>query len=162
DGQLVFFIVTPGGRVILKDAATMTEQDHAIYDEFTRNQRRAADGSLAGSGPRLHIDRSKVDLTKKMPIDLTEVRRSDSGKFCGPKAAYLGELKHFFPDHVARGIVVPFGAYREHYQRARVIVPDKLTALGLAKSDERLEDFVQRTYHEFFDVMAPAGKSEKE
>ena len=61
-----------------------------------------------------------------MPIDLTEVRRSDSGRFCGPKAAYLGELKHVFPDHVARGIVVPFGAYYQHYQHATVAVPDKL------------------------------------
>ena len=33
-----------------------------------------------------------------MPIDLNEVRRKDSGRFCGPKAAYLGELKHLFPD----------------------------------------------------------------
>ncbi len=162
DGKDVFFIVTPGGRVILKEAAAMTAQDHAVYDDFTRNQRRAADGSLGGGGPRLHIDRSKVDVTKNMPIDLTEVRRSDSGKFCGPKAAYLGELKRTFPDHVARGIVVPFGAYRDHYQRALVVVPDKLKSLGLAKSGERLEDFVQRIYHEFFDVMGPAGKSEKE
>src|SRR5215470_11041322 len=102
DGQQVFFIVTPGGRVILKEAAAMTAQDHAVYDDFTRNERRAADGSLAGGGPRLHIDRTKVDLSKNMPIDLDEVRRSDSGRFCGPKAAYLGELKHLFPDQVAR------------------------------------------------------------
>ncbi|HXJ37294.1 MAG TPA: PEP/pyruvate-binding domain-containing protein, partial [Candidatus Eisenbacteria bacterium] len=162
DGQQVFFIVTPGGRVILKDAATMTPQDHAVYDDFTRNQHRAADGSLAGGGPRLHIDRTKVDLTKNMPIDLTEVRRSDSGRFCGPKAAYLGELKHLFPDHVARGIVVPFGAYHDHYQRALAIAPDKLKSLGLTKPGERLEDFVQRTYHEFFEVMIPAGKNEQD
>ena len=162
DGKNVFFIVTPGGRVILKEVSAMTAQDHAVYDDFTRNEHRAADGSLGGGGPRLHIDRTKVDLTKNMPIDLTEVRRSDSGHFCGPKAAYLGELKHLFPDHVARGIVVPFGAYRDHYQRALAIVPDKLKSLGLAKPGERLEDFVQRTYHEFFDVMVAAGKSEKE
>lgn len=162
DGQQVFFIVTPGGRVILKEAAAMTADDHAVYDDFTRNERRAADGSLAGGGPRLHIDRAKVDLSKKMPIDLDEVRRSDSGRFCGPKAAYLGELKHLFPDHVARGIVVPFGAYHDHYVRARVIVPDKLKSLGLAKPDERLEDFVERMYHEFFAGMIPAGKSERE
>jgi hypothetical protein len=162
DGKDVFFIVTPGGRVILKEAAAMSAQDRAVYDDFTRNQKRAADGSLGGRGPRLHIDRSKVDLTKTMPIDLAEVRRSDSGVFCGPKAAYLGQLKLTFPEHVARGIVVPFGAYYDHYRRAKVIVPDKLKSLGLAKPEERLEDFVQRTYHEFFDVMAPAGKSEKE
>jgi len=41
-------------------------------------------------------------------------------------------------------------------------VPDKLKSLGLAKPDERLEDFVERTYHEFFAGMVPAGKSERE
>ena len=163
NGQQVFFIVTPGGRVILKEAAAMTPQDRAVYDEYTRNQQRRADGSLAGgAGPRLHIDRAKVDLTKNMPIDLTDVRRKDSGVFCGPKAAYLGELKHLFPDHVARGIVVPFGAYYEHYQHATVAVPEKLRGSNLATPGERLPDFVERTYKEFFDVMIPAKKSEKE
>ncbi len=98
-----------------------------------------------------------------MPIDLNEVRRKDSGRFCGPKAAYLGELKHLFPDHVARGIVVPFGAYYDHYQNATVAVPDEAArALGLATPGEPLPDFVERTYKEFFDVMMPARKSEKE
>jgi len=162
DGRDVFLIVTPGGRVLLKEASAMTSEDHSVYDDFTRNQHRSADGSLLGGGPRLHIDRAKGDLTKNLPIDLTEVRRSDSGRFCGPKGAYLGELKHLFPDHVARGIVVPFGAYYDHYQRAHVVVPDSLKALGLAKPDERLADFVERTYREFFGVLAPSGKSERE
>ena len=162
DGQQVFFIVTPGGRVILKEAAAMTPGERAVYDEYTRNQARAADGSLAGGGPRLHIDRAKVDLSKTMPIDLTEVRRSDSGHFCGPKAAYLGELKHLFPDHVARGLVVPFGAYYQHYQNAAVAVPDKLRPLGLATPGEPLPAFVERTYKQFFDVMIPAKTSERE
>jgi hypothetical protein len=162
DGQQVFFIVTPRGRVIIKEASAMTAQDHAVYEEYTRNQTRKADGSLGGGGPRLHIDRTKIDLSKHMPIDLNDVRRKDSGRFCGPKAAYLGELKHLFPDHVARGIVVPFGAYYDHYQNAKVMVPEKLSRLGIAKSGERLPDFVARTYKEFFDVLIPAKKSEKE
>jgi pyruvate phosphate dikinase-like enzyme len=156
DGQQVFFIVTPGGRVIIKDAAAMTAQDRAVFDEYTRNRARRADGSLAGGGPRLHIDRAKIDLSKKMPIDLNEVRRKDSGRFCGPKAAYLGELKHLFPEHVARGIVVPFGAYYEHYRNATVAVPETLRSKGLAQPGEHLADFVERTYKEFFDVMIPA------
>ncbi len=162
DGQLVFFIVTPGGRVILKEASAMTPTDHEVYDEYTRNQARAADGSLAGGGPRLHIDRAKVDLSKALPIDLTDVRRSDSGRFCGPKAAYLGELKHVFPDHVARGIVVPFGSYYQHYQHATVAVPDKLRAQNLAIPGELLPAFVERTYKQFFDVMIPAKTSERD
>jgi hypothetical protein len=162
DGQRVFFIVTPKGRVIIKEAAAMTPQDHSVYEEYTRNQERRADGSLGGGGPRLHIDRVKVDLSKNMPIDLDDVRRKDSGHFCGPKAAFLGELKHLFPDHVARGIVVPFGAYYDHYQNATVAVPDTLRSLGIATSGERVPDFVERTYKEFFDVLIPAKKGEKE
>ena len=161
DGQEVFFIVTPGGRVILKEAAAMTDTDRAVYEEYTRNERRAADGSLGGGASRLHIDRAKVDLSKTQPIDLIDVRRNDSGRFCGPKAAYLGELKHVFPDHVARGIVVPFGAYYQHYQHATVAIPDKLRGDNLATPGEPLPGFVERTYKQFFDVMIPAHTSEK-
>jgi phosphoenolpyruvate synthase/pyruvate phosphate dikinase len=97
-----------------------------------------------------------------MPLDLNEVRRKDSGRFCGPKAAYLGELKHLFPDHVARGIVVPFGAYYDHYRNAKITVPVKLRRLGIATPGEPLPDFAKRTYQEFFGVMIPAKKSEKD
>lgn len=157
-----FFIVTPGGRVILKEAAAMTAQDRSVYEEYTRNQARRADGSLGSSAPRLHIDRNKIDLSRNMPIDLDDVRRSDSGVFCGPKAAYLGELKHSFPDHVARGIVVPFGAYYDHYRSAEVIVPDKLKNLSIARAREPLPEFTERTYKEFFDERIKSGDSEKE
>jgi phosphohistidine swiveling domain-containing protein len=162
DGQQVFFIATPGGRVIIKEVAAMNATDRAVYDEFTRNETRADDGSLVAGGARLHIDRSKVDLSKTMPIDLTQVRRSDSGVFCGPKAAFLGELKHVFPDHVARGIVVPFGAYYQHYQNAPVAVPDKLRSANIAQPGEPLHEFVERTYKQFFEVMIPAHTSEKD
>jgi len=162
DGQQVFFIVTPGGRVIIKEASAMTQQDKGVYGEYTRNQTRTADGSLGSQRPRLHIDRAKIDLSKNMPIDLNEVRRKDSGRFCGPKAAYLGELKHLFPDHVARGIVVPFGAYYDHYRNAKVAVPDKLRGLSITTLNELLPDFAERTYKEFFRVMIPAKKSEKD
>jgi hypothetical protein len=161
DGRRVFFIVTPGGRVILKDVSAMTDTDRAVYDEYTRNQSRGADGSLAGAGGRLHIDRAKVDLSKAMPIDLTQVRRSDSGRFCGPKAAYLGELKQVFPEHVARGLVVPFGAYYQHYQNAKVAIPESLRAQNLATPGEPLPAFVERTYKQFFDEMIPAKTNEK-
>jgi hypothetical protein len=162
DRREVFFIVTPRGHVIIKEASSMTSQDKAIYEEYTRNQTRAADGSLGNQGQRLHIDRTKTNLSKNMPIDLNEVRRQDSGRVCGPKAAYLGELKRLFPEHVARGIVVPFGAYYDHYRNAKVTVPEKLRALGVAAPGERLQDFAERTYREFFAVMIPAKKSEKD
>src|SRR6185369_9342444 len=91
-----------------------------------------------------------------------QVRRSDSGKICGPKAAFLGELKHLFPDHVARGVVVPFGAYYDHYQHATVAVPEKIRSLGIATAGEPLPEFVEKTYQTFFGELVPAGKSERE
>ena len=95
---------------------------------------------------------------KNMPIDLTDVRRSDSGAFCGPKAAYLGELKHLFPDHVARGIVVPFGAYYDHYQRAQGDRARQARGRSASRSPtSRSPDFVERTYKEFFDVHDPGA-----
>jgi phosphoenolpyruvate synthase/pyruvate phosphate dikinase len=90
------------------------------------------------------------------------MRRRDSGVRGGPKAAFLGELRHRFPDKVSRGIVVPFGAYYAHYRAAPVAVPRELTTEGIAKAGEPLEDFVKRTYVAFFDEMIAAGKNERE
>ncbi len=160
-GRKVFFIVTPQGRVVLKAAAAMTGQDRAIYEAFTGNAERTADGSLGAEAAKLRIDRARLDLKTKTPLALSALRRRDSGIRSGPKAAYLGELKHLFPAHVARGVVVPFGAYYDHYQRARVVVPAELRASGMAQAGEPLSGFVERTYAQFFGVMIPAEMEEK-
>ena len=162
DGATVVLIATPGGRVIIEDAAHLTPAVREAYDEFTRNLTRTGAGSLGSGGKRLHIDRSKIDLGPKLPIDLRDVRRKDSGVFCGPKAAYLGELKSVFPNNVARGLVVPFGAYYDHYTHATVIVPDALRGQNVATPGEPLPTFVERTYKTFFDELIPAKKSERE
>jgi len=162
DGKKVLLISTPGGRVVLKEASAMTDADRLIYEEYTRNDKRMGDGSLQVAGPKLHIDKAKIDLGPALPISLDDIRRKDSGVMCGPKAAYLGELKHFFPEHVARGIVVPFGAYHKHYLNAPVSVPDKLKSANLAKPGELLHAFVERTYAEFFGKMIPSKMPEKD
>ena len=162
DGKQVLFISTPGGRVIVKEASSMTDQDRLVYEEYTRNDKRTGDGSLEVAGAKLHIDRAKIDLGPKLPIDLEKVRRSDSGRMCGPKAAFLGELKHVFPDKISRGIVVPFGAYHAHYLNAKVSLPEKLRGHGLATAGEPLPGFVERTYAEFFGKMIPSKKSDRE
>jgi hypothetical protein len=164
DGKLVLLIATPGGRVIIEEAASMTAEDREAYDEYTRNQTRTSAAALgaASGGRRLHIDRDKIDLGPKLPLDLKDVRRKDSGVFCGPKAAFLGELKSIFPDHVARGIVVPFGAYHDHYSHAAVVVPEDLRGQNVATPGEPLPAFVERTYKTFFDELIPAKKSEHE
>ena len=161
DGKQVFFLASPRGRVVLKEMAALTPQERAVYEEYTRNEVRTANGILQAAS-KLHIDRDKLDVTTKTPRDLVQVRRSDSGKICGPKAAFLGELKHLFPDHVARGVVVPFGAYYDHYQHAKVAVPENVRSPGIATAGEPLPDFVERTYKTFFGELIPAGKSERE
>ncbi|MCC6765166.1 MAG: hypothetical protein IT293_10925 [Deltaproteobacteria bacterium] len=162
DGKAVVLIATPGGRVVIEEATSLSPEIREAYAEYTRNETRTAAGTLGGGAKRLHIDRAKIDLGPKLPIDLRNVRRKDSGVFCGPKAAFLGELKSLFPDHVARGIVVPFGAYHAHYSRATVVVPDALRGRSVATPGEPLPAFVERTYRTFFDELAPSGKSERE
>jgi hypothetical protein len=162
DGKDVFYIVTPGGRVILKERTSMSDRDRAVLAEFHRNRAREGDGSLGGASKKLHIDKERIDLEMKLSLDLADMRRKDSGVRGGPKAAYLGELKYLFPDKVARGIVVPFGAYYEHFRRASVSIPKELASAGLAKPGTPLHQFVEETYATFFGEMMPQGASETE
>jgi hypothetical protein len=162
DGKPVFYIVTPGGRVILKEGSAMNERDRAVLAEFNRNQTREGDGSFGSGGNKLHIDKDRIDLDMKLSLDLAEMRRKDSGIRGGPKAAYLGELKYLFPDKVARGIVVPFGAYYDHFRRAKVTVPKDLAGAGIAKAGEPLHEFVEQTYAKFFGELMTKGTPEQE
>jgi hypothetical protein len=162
DGSQVFLLATPHGRVVLEETSAMTPQERTVYAEYTRNEERKSDGSLGAASAKLHIDRAKLDVATKAPRNLTLVRRTDSGRSCGPKAAFLGELKFLFPDHVARGVVVPFGAYYDHYQHAVVAVPEALRGRAIATPGEALPAFVERTYATFFGEMIPAKKSERE
>ncbi|MBW1686651.1 MAG: hypothetical protein JRS35_16495 [Deltaproteobacteria bacterium] len=161
DGKQVFFVSTPGGRVVLKEASGMTEADRVALAEYRRSEERTDDGALGGGGRKLHIDRERLDLDVKTALPLDGVRRADSGTRCGPKAAFLGELEHLFPDKVARGIVVPFGAYYAHYRGAKVAVPPELAGKDIAKAGEPLPDFVESTYRVFFDEMLASGSDEK-
>ncbi len=162
DGKKVFYIVTPGGRVYIKDTAAMTAQDKTIFEEFNRNADRTSDGALGGQSAKLDIQHERLDLKANMPVPLTKARRVDSGVRSGPKAAFLGELKFMFPENVARGVVVPFGAYNEHYQKATVVLPDNLKTSGIAKAGTPLPEFAKATYDTFFGKMIAAGTSEKE
>jgi phosphohistidine swiveling domain-containing protein len=58
-------------------------------------------------------DMQKLDLATRRFISLDELRATDSGRICGPKAANLGELKRYFPQAVTDGLVIPFGMFRE-------------------------------------------------
>ncbi|MGD9412085.1 MAG: PEP/pyruvate-binding domain-containing protein, partial [Desulfobacterales bacterium] len=58
-------------------------------------------------------DLEKLDLNTRRFISLNDLRSEDSGRICGPKAANLGELKYYFPEAVANGLVIPFGIFRQ-------------------------------------------------
>jgi phosphohistidine swiveling domain-containing protein len=68
----------------------------------------------------------KLDLKTRGLRSLNTLRSTDSGRICGPKAANLGELKHFFPEAVADGLVIPFGFYRQLLEQP--IEPGGITA----------------------------------
>jgi phosphoenolpyruvate synthase/pyruvate phosphate dikinase len=148
--------------VILKETTKLDDRDRAVLAEFSRNQTREGEGSLGGGDKKLHIDKERIDLDRKLSLDLAEMRRNDSGIRGGPKAAYLGELKFLFPDMVARGLVVPFGAYYEHYRRAQITLPRELAKAGIAKAGTPLHAFVEKTYAKFFGELIPAGTAENE
>jgi hypothetical protein len=162
DGRQVFFLATPMGRVIVKSISRMTQTEHELYAEYTKNKKRRGDGAIGAGAGRLGIDRSRLDLSDRHPVDLRAVRRRDSGVRTGPKAAFLGELKHLFPEAVSRGIVLPFGIYFEHYRRAVVALPDGLRRAGIATPGEPLAGFVERTYAELFGKMVGSGMPEQQ
>jgi hypothetical protein len=162
DGEEVFYIATPGGRVIVKTEASLGDRDREVLAQYTSNQERTGDGALGGGGAKLDIDVERLDLESAEVMDLAAMRRSDSGVRCGPKAAFLGELEHYFPERVSRGVVVPFGAYYAHYRAAPVAVPKTLAGAGIAQAGEPLDDFVKRTYAAFFGEMVAGGGDERE
>ncbi len=96
-GRPVVMAVSPGGRVLIAEDGPRWE------DVFIRESQAPA---------RIHPDFDKLDLARRDPIPLGNVRAVDTGRIAGPKAARLGELKHHYPEAVADGLVIPFGAYR--------------------------------------------------
>ena len=132
----------------------------------TRATRRAADaGEPRRRAAPQAAHRPRQDRPRAEAADRPRPRCGARTRacFCGPKAAFLGELKHTFPDHVARGIVVPFGAYYDHYSaRDGASSPTALRGQSIATPGEPLPAFVERTYKTFFDELIPAKTSEQE
>lgn len=162
DGQEIVLIATPGGRVHIEKLSDINDAEQAVVAEFTKSAKRSSAGSLDAASSKLHIDRDRLDVSSAEVVSLSDMRRKDSGVRAGPKASFLGELRYLFPDNVARGVVVPFGAYYQHFQNAKVAVPESLAGKGIAEPGEALPIFVQRTYDTFFDEMIAAGTPEKE
>ena len=105
-GLELFFAVTPRLVVILKEKAALTDEEGKLWA-----------AQPAGARARIPLDTSRLRLDDTRMRSLTEVGTHDSGVICGPKAANLGQLASYFPDKVAKGIVIPFGVYRRHVAR---------------------------------------------
>lgn len=105
-GQRVFFAVSRGGAVILKPDSAITAEERALIEVAKRNEERI-------SVPTKKINLKEIDL-----INMRDLRATDSGKTCGPKAANLGQLKHMFPENVVEGFAIPFGIFWQHLQQA--------------------------------------------
>lgn len=101
-GQKLFYAVSHMGSVVLKQDSLLTDQERSLV------QGRKSTTKL------FRVPVEKINLIKNTLIPLSQMRASDSGRICGPKAANLGQLKSLFPDQVVEGIVIPFGIFREH------------------------------------------------
>eukprot|EP00903_Cladosiphon_okamuranus_P000312 g312.t1 len=101
-GQEVFYAVSPKGTIILKPAKKMTDEEKSLFTAQERKEEKVT------------VPLDKMDLSTRRVINLRELDAEDSGRWCGPKAANLGQLKKLFPDNVVEGLVIPFGIFREH------------------------------------------------
>jgi hypothetical protein len=105
--QELFFAVTRGGVVVLREKASLKPEEIKQW----------ADKGAARKA-RISIDVAKLRLSDAGLIPLTELTARDSGAKAGPKAANLGQLAHFFAPNVAPGLVIPFGVYYAHIHRS--------------------------------------------
>ena len=102
DGEEVFYAVGPKGKVVLKKTSDMTKEEKKLIKE-----ERKMDKKISISVENLVLDPDSL-------LDMSKINSSYSGKWCGPKAANLGQLKQLFPDHVVEGVVIPFGIFKDH------------------------------------------------
>lgn len=103
-GTGVVLAVSPAGSVRL---SAYSDELAALF----------AAGSPDGQRALIEPDLEKLDLDARAIVPLSALRAGDSGRTVGPKAANLGELKHRFPDAVAEGLAIPFGAFRAMLDR---------------------------------------------
>lgn len=101
-GKKVFYAVSNKGTVIMKPAENMTQVEKELFAVKVRKEEK------------ITVPVERVRLDQKTVLNLRQVKATDSGILCGPKAANLGELKRLFPQNVVEGFVIPFGIFRDH------------------------------------------------
>lgn len=102
DGKEVVYAVSPKGTINLKLAEDMTSEEQKL---FAKKQR---------SNQRIKISTDQLILHPDSILDMSRIGSEVSGKWSGPKAANLGQLKQLFPEHVVEGVVIPFGVFKDH------------------------------------------------
>lgn len=126
-GERVFYAVTPLGRVVLKDGRRLTREERAILGDHGNDRPL-----------RVRLDTSRLRLDRVEPIPLAELRAHDSGMVVGPKAANLGQLAFYFPDHVSAGVALPFGMFYRHVNRplesGKTLLEELAEAYGRARA----------------------------
>ena len=103
-GQRVMLAASPGGIVRL-----------------LRDTQSAEETVSKGAEPIaavINVDIGKLDLQRTQPIATSHLGGGDSGVIVGPKAAQLGELTRYFPQHVSPGLAIPFGGFRQMLEQA--------------------------------------------
>ncbi|MDX2249687.1 MAG: PEP/pyruvate-binding domain-containing protein [Bacteroidia bacterium] len=101
-GKKVFYAVSNKGTVILKLADQMTAEEKKLFEVKQRSEEK------------IRVPVERMILSEAKILNLRNVKASDSGKLCGPKAANLGQLKVLFPENVVEGLVIPFSIFRQH------------------------------------------------
>lgn len=101
-GQKVFYAVSNKGTIMMKAAGKMTAEEQQLFAVKQRSEQR------------ISVPVDKIRLEETRVLNLRDLKASDSGKLCGPKAANLGQLKQLFPEKVVEGLVIPFGIFRQH------------------------------------------------
>ena len=104
-GTSVFYAVSPGGTIVMKPVAEMNAEEKQLVEIQARSEEKI----------RVSLDKLRLNQIDLIP--LSQVKSTDSGQLCGPKAANLGQLKQLFPEHVVNGIVIPFGVFDQHLDR---------------------------------------------
>ncbi|MGR9099815.1 MAG: PEP/pyruvate-binding domain-containing protein, partial [Gammaproteobacteria bacterium] len=157
DGSTVVMAVSPTGLVEIGP-------DSEKWEEFFG-------GNKNEQGVIIRPNLDKLDLGVREIVSLDTLRAADSGRIVGPKAAKLGELKHHYPDKVAKGIAIPFGVFREAvldkpYKGSGRTVFDWMTAQyrtmqSLPSDSEQRRRFTDDFRSEIHDIILNADMGEK-
>jgi len=132
-GERVLLAVSPAGSIRL-----------------ARDDGDAGDALAEGAGPGevlIRPDLDKLDLGERGFLRLSELGADDSGRVVGPKAAQLGELRRHYPEAVAEGLAIPFGAFRALLERVR------------GDSGETVFEWMAASYERL--AQMPAGSAER-